>query len=432
MKKLYVAVLILVTALSFTACRRPVAETTAVGTSSGDPETKTIGPAGGTLALADGRLMLTVPPGALASDVVLSAQPITNTAFGGLGTAYRLGPDGTTFSQPITLMFMAGDDDLAKVSIEGMGMAFQDAEGYWNRLPGAAFDAAAKTLSVTTDHFTDYAPVAVTLLQPLAKTVKPGEPVELKLSNCYPVKVSTDPNGWRGYTCSNYWGADESAQEWFVNGITGGDGTVGTIKGDSDSARYSAPGKPPSPSTVNASVKLTNGEGDDAQNVELFSQITISEPGDFTGKITIGWTTMGQPFTITIDDATLTLKDDGMDETNYTMSGTAKISPSTFTIGGNVYLIADAVEKPFSDEYGFKVRKLPQPAARWGYAEMWTYTSGGSPLGIVVNFATKTGYGCGGIFDVPVASLDNIDGQYTMSCMEPTYGGTAIWEFTKQ
>jgi hypothetical protein len=432
MKKLYVAALILLAGISFTACNRPVAETTAAGISSGAPETKTIGAAGGTLSLLDGRLELTVPAGALASDVILSAQPITNTAFGGLGTGYRLEPNGTTFTKPITLMFKAGADDLSKVSIEGMGMAFQDAEGYWNRLPGATFDAAANTLSVMTDHFTDYAPVAVTLLQPLAKTVKPGESVQLELSSCYPVKVSTDPNGWRGYHCDNYLGVLESAKEWYVNGITGGDATVGTIKGISDTARYSAPNKPPSPSTVNASVKLTNGEGADAQNVELFSQITISEPGDFTGKITISWSFMELPFTITIDDVTLTLKDDGLDETNYTMSGTAKISPSSFTYGGNVYIISDAVEKPFTDDYGFKVRKLPQPAVRWGYAEGWTFASGGSTIAIVVNFATKKGYGCGQIVDVPIPDLDTLDGQYTMSCMAPAYSGTANWEFTKK
>jgi hypothetical protein len=182
---------------------------------------------------------------------------------------------------------------------------------------------------------------------------------------------------------------------------------------------------------VNASVKLTNGEGPEAQNVELFSQITVSEPGDFTGAITINWQFSGLNFVITINDATLTLKDDGIDETNYTLSGTATISPGSFTYGGNVYTLAEAAEKAFSDEYGFKVRKLPEPAVRWGYVEMWEYQSGGSPFGVVVNFGTKTGTGCGGIFDVPIASLDNLDGQYTMSCME-AYGGTAVWEFTKQ
>ncbi len=432
MKKMFLAVLILAAGIAFTACTRPVAETTAVGTATGNPETKTIGTGGGTLTLLDGRLELTVPPGALSSEIILSAQPITNTAFGGLGTAYRLEPDGATFAKPVTLIFKAGAEDLGKVSIEGMGMAFQDAEGYWKRLPGATFDAAAKTLTVATDHFTDYAPVAVTLLQPLAKTVKPGETVELELSNCYPVNVSTDPDDWRGYRCDNYFGVDESAKEWFVNGITGGDGTVGTINGISDSARYIAPGEPPSPSTVNASVKLTNGSGAEAQNVELFSQITVSEPGDFKGAITINWQFSGLNFVITINDATLTLKDDGIDETNYTLSGTATISPGTFTYGGNVYTLAEAAEKAFSSEYGFKVRKLPEPAVRWGYAEMWNYTSGSSPFGIVVNFGTKTGLGCGGIVDVPIASLDTLDGEYTMSCMEPAYGGTAIWEFTKQ
>ncbi len=262
--------------------------------------------------------------------------------------------------------------------------------------------------------------------------MKPGETVALELSSCYPVNVSTDPDDWRGYRCDNYFGVNESAKEWFVNGITGGDGTVGTIRGDSDSARYIAPGEPPSPSTVNASVKLTNGEGADAQNVELFSQITVSEPGDFKGTITINWPFSGLNFVITIDDATLTLKDDGIDETNYTMSGTATISPSTFTYGGNVYTLATLQRNPSlmtmdSRSASFLSRPCDGAMLKCGPLQAAT-----PPFGIVVNFGTKTGTGCGQIVDVPIADLDTLDGQYTMSCMEPAYGGTAIWEFTKQ
>jgi len=422
--------LLLIMVISLAACSRPVPKTTAAGTPSSDPETSTIGAAGGTLALLDGRLELTIPAGALSSDVEISVQHITNNAFGGLGSAYRLEPSGTTFAKPITLTFKAGEDDLAKLSIGGMGMAFQDADGYWKRLPGAQFDTGSNTLSVTTDHFSDYAPVAVTLLQPLSKMVKPGETVQLELQNCYPVKLSTDPNGWRGYECDNYLGVNEDAQEWRVNSVTGGNATVGTITGAGESAKYIAPSKPPTPSTVNASVKLANGTGADAQNVELFSQITISQPGDFTGTLNIAWHFSGLDFTIQIDDAKLTLTDDGIDETNYTLSGTAKISPTTFNIASYKYTLSDSPAKSFS-KYGFKVRKIPKPAVRLDYAEDWTYTSGDAQFMVIVNFMNRTGPGCSQLDDVPVASLDKLDGQYTMSCMEPGYGGTATWKFTK-
>src|SRR5262249_46009872 len=65
------------------------------GPSTGAQTRATIGAAGGSLASGDGVLTLTVPPGALASDVLVGVEPITNTAGLGVGTAYRLTPEGT-------------------------------------------------------------------------------------------------------------------------------------------------------------------------------------------------------------------------------------------------------------------------------------------------------------------------------------------------
>ena len=421
------------------ASPKAIPETTAVGTSTGLAETKTIGAGGGMLSLLDGRLELIVPSGALSSDLTLSAQPITNNAFGGLGTAYRLGPEGTTFAKPITLVFKAKAEDLAIVSIEGMGIAFQDAEGYWKRLPGAIFNATDNTLSVTTDHFSDYAPVAVTLLQPLAKTVKCGETVKLEISNCYPVEVSTNPNSWRGYRCGNYLGAVlEDATDWSVSGVIGGNATVGTIKSDGiDSATYTAPAQQPSPSTVDVSTEILFTAVSNIPKVLLFSHITISQPGDFTGTIVINGTDSlyGQKFSVKIPDATLTLLEDNAEETVYTLGGSATISPTTFTIGPNVYSLAEPKTKTLSADARFYVRKNPPsgpPAVRWGYSETWIYsTPTPATAGIAVYFATRKGPTCSVNDDVPIPNLYTLGGTYTTHCASASFISTATWTFTK-
>lgn len=66
----------------------------AVGTATGAPASKTIGAEGGSLSSTDGRITVTIPAGALANDTQIAIQPISNTASGGLGAAYRLSPAG--------------------------------------------------------------------------------------------------------------------------------------------------------------------------------------------------------------------------------------------------------------------------------------------------------------------------------------------------
>jgi hypothetical protein len=78
-----------------------------VGTPKGNPVTGRIGPNGGSLASGDGALTLTVPPGAVAAETTFSIQPVTNTAFGGLGDALRLDASGASLAQPLTLTWRA-------------------------------------------------------------------------------------------------------------------------------------------------------------------------------------------------------------------------------------------------------------------------------------------------------------------------------------
>ncbi len=146
----------------------------------------------------------------------------------------------------------------------------------------------------------------------------------------------------------------------------------------------------------------------------------------FTGKITISWNYLGVVlFTIEMNDAKLTMKDDGPDETNYTLTGTAVISPKSCSLG----TLSESESKAYYDEYGFKVLKTDPPRVRWGFAESWNYVSSNDiPLLIIVNWFTWKSMGVP--YDVPIKDLNTLDGSYNMDYLMPAYGGTATWKFT--
>lgn len=120
-----------------------------------------VGTEGGEVSSGDGRLTVIVPPGALASSGTISVQPITNTAIGGVGEAFRLRPEGVTFQKPVTLVFRVPEDQIAGVGIQGLGVAYQDASRFWLPVRDVRRDAAANTVTVEADHFSDWALVWV-------------------------------------------------------------------------------------------------------------------------------------------------------------------------------------------------------------------------------------------------------------------------------
>ncbi|WP_242393489.1 hypothetical protein [Anaeromyxobacter oryzisoli] len=119
--------------------------------------TATISAAGGALSSTDGALTLAVPPGAVAGATDFTITRIDNTARGAVGSAFRLGPEGTTFTTPVTLTLAAPDQYPTGRSIADVGVEYQDAAGYWHRVEPVTRDAAAKTLTVEARHFSDWA-----------------------------------------------------------------------------------------------------------------------------------------------------------------------------------------------------------------------------------------------------------------------------------
>ncbi len=144
-----------------TACppdRRSLAEpvVTAPGEPTGAPTSALIGPMGGTLSSADGRVTLDVPQGALAEPTTLTMQPITNTAPLGInGLAVRLGPSGQRFTKPSRLTMRPSKDQLGGSALDSLWVVTQT-DGRWRPVLKRSIDASGTAITVALSSFSDW------------------------------------------------------------------------------------------------------------------------------------------------------------------------------------------------------------------------------------------------------------------------------------
>ena len=117
-----------------------------------------IGSAGGTVVSADGIVAVTIPPGALTSDVTISVAPTTSPGAPTISQAYEIGPTGTEFATPATILFHFGSLNLAGTSATSLQLA--TFAGGWLPLQSTVSDEVAKTIAGTTTHLSLYAIVA--------------------------------------------------------------------------------------------------------------------------------------------------------------------------------------------------------------------------------------------------------------------------------
>ena len=174
------------------------------GTPVAPPITAPIGPAGGTLATADGRLTVQVPAGALASPTQLSIREITNTAPRGLGSAYLLEPSGVAFRHPVAITF---DAKTAGAPIENVGVAFQDATGYWTPVLSVLRNRQAQLITAQSPHFSAWALV-------------PTNP-SLDLAGSFTITSTLDlPFTAVGNASAGYAGEDSNERYYLLSGTT--------------------------------------------------------------------------------------------------------------------------------------------------------------------------------------------------------------------
>jgi len=247
---------------------RGIPVVTAVGLPMGTATTASFGPAGGSLSSADSRFTLTVPAGAVANTTAFSIQPITNNAPGGVGAAYRLGPDGQTFAVPIELAWNYSAGDLSGTAPEFLAMSYQDAERHWLRYTDGTVDSVKGTLTITTDHFTDDATIVDFRVEPNDTVMKPSELKDFDLSYCYvedelvtplvpptPMEVGCHPfsPGISICSSSHLQPFCPDSATWSLRLASGGTGSAGTVvprNPTTAGAWYTAPATAPTPNRV--------------------------------------------------------------------------------------------------------------------------------------------------------------------------------------
>jgi hypothetical protein len=218
---------------------------------------------GGKVVSADGRLELTIPPGVFTTATEVGIQPITNTSPNGIGRAYRLTPEGTTFTQPVTVTLHL--DTVQTMGIDSTFLVSQHADGLWYSQPHQARDAAAQTVSVPAKHFSDWAVAQTVLLSPQQTRVRTSQGANF-VPKILMVKLDDDelanPIGDElalpvPQPLDGQINADHS---WQVNAVNGGNTTVGLIVDNKSTGDFTAPSTPPSPSTVTVTITVQLGK----------------------------------------------------------------------------------------------------------------------------------------------------------------------------
>ncbi|HPD22679.1 MAG: hypothetical protein QM299_03145 [Pseudomonadota bacterium] len=226
----------------------------------------------------------------------------------------------------MTITFHVPDEaGVTRTAIEGLGIAYRNADGQWQWLNNAVCNAGAKTLTVEVDHFCEFSMLEGFQLIPISANVQVNETLPLQVMTCKSPDKEDDVLASLVYKPYPVEDISVSASKWSVNDVLGGNATLGTITGSGLSATFTAPATQPDPKTVAASVELN--ELGHQEKILLFSLITIGQEGyhgefqvSATGPI-IAWTGTGE--------ATWTLNDEG----EFDISGTITPDEDVYPIG---------------------------------------------------------------------------------------------------
>ncbi|MBO9635341.1 MAG: hypothetical protein J7578_19685 [Chitinophagaceae bacterium] len=205
----FVLIATIITTTTLNSCKKndnqsdlppEVEEVTSEGSELETPKTAVIGAAGGKLVSRDGNLEISIPQGALKNNTTFSVAAITNTSSAGIGLNYRITPH-ITFEKPVTLTFsFAGKVD-SIASVAALGIGYRDEKGVWQVKTRTKLDQSKKTISVPTDHFSDWAALELVKLSPRYSIIDPGGSVRITAYTCVALKKIFDldkvfdPNG---------------------------------------------------------------------------------------------------------------------------------------------------------------------------------------------------------------------------------------------
>jgi hypothetical protein len=254
------------------------------GIAAGEPVTVQIGPSGGTVQTADGGLSLAIPAGALAKVTSVTVRPLVNTAPNGLGISYHIEPAGLKFSEPATITLKVNEAALGSMSADAVGIGLRNKAGAW-------FGDVTSTTSVSAAFVSD-APAASSARASGSAAASSSEGRVVSVT-----RVESSDGEWAEYTLIAFWvvlpreatvdvsgstvlrvlaclkevenGSQIDSDQlpalpicqpsvrqgtWRVNGIVGGNASVGVVSTDRGSngavVLYIAPNAVPTPNPV--------------------------------------------------------------------------------------------------------------------------------------------------------------------------------------
>lgn len=136
-----------------------------------------VAPTGGTVSTSNGNVTLVVPANALTTARAITIAPVTAPpAHPRLvnNTAYALGPDGTTFAQPVAVSIRWNSADVASGALPELFAVHRWNGAAWVQLPQASVDVVNRVATGTTTGFSTFAIIEL-----------PGNPVPM-LANMAP------------------------------------------------------------------------------------------------------------------------------------------------------------------------------------------------------------------------------------------------------
>lgn len=178
--------------ISFSACKKEnanpdqqpgVVTPKNPGVPLGDAKTFSVGPQGGTIHFDNNNLTIFIPAGALEKTTNIRVESISNTNPAGMAYNYRLSPH-INFAKPVTLS-ISYKNHVDSISGGGscfLGIGWQDtATGIWKLKTQRTINEASQTLSIETNHFSDWGILLLARLTPTTAEIRPLQEVILKM-----------------------------------------------------------------------------------------------------------------------------------------------------------------------------------------------------------------------------------------------------------
>ena len=241
---------------------------------------------GGVLRSADGLVEVDVPAGALSADTDLTLTPITNEAPLGFGGAVRLGPEGTQFSTPATLVFHSAGFTGATTP-DLLLAAYQDPAGNWLKGGDATLDMAAGTVAFPLPHFSDWSLTACARLSMDTVVLNPGDTAHLRvLVQC--MSPASQGGGALGGAQSS-----SSSVQWGTQDSMGMSGTA-TLMQDGNDAVLTGPNTPPADGDLIISATWNGHRFTDELSLGAAAKFQIDGMSYYV-KMTPTVTTTGSP-----------------------------------------------------------------------------------------------------------------------------------------